>query len=94
MESQKIELTADLEAMKAAKQQTHDQMKKEHENHRHIQGKLNQLEANEEKFKTQQKYIKELMENTSKLQESAESELTQARSEISEVKANLQDKKA
>ena len=72
MESQKIKLAEELEVILAAKAETHANMKKQHENHKHIQGKLDQMEANEEKFKTQQKYIKDLMENTASRQESIE----------------------
>mgnify|MGYP001076576399 FL=1 len=49
-------------------------MAKEHKNHKYMQGKLDIIEANVEKFKVQEKYLKNLIEITAELQEKAEAE--------------------
>ena len=69
-------------------------MAKEHQNHKYMQGKLDIIEANVEKFKVQEKYLKNLIEITAELQEKAEEETQRNKDEVSSQKEKLSHKKS
>ena len=74
LETQKVELAAQLEKIYEEQAVIKEAMAKEHKNHKYMQGKLDIIEANVEKFKVQEKYLKSLIEITNENQEKAEAE--------------------
>ena len=69
LETQKVELAAQLEKIYEEQAVIKEAMAKEHKNHKYMQGKLDIIEANVEKFKVQEKYLKNLIEITNENQE-------------------------
>ena len=59
-----------------------------------MQGKLDIIEANVEKFKVQEKYLKNLIKISAELQEKAEEETQKNKDEVSAQKEKLSQKKS
>lgn len=91
LEKLQKQLTVELDVATRLKAAVQEQMKKEHQNHLYIQGQLEQIGANEEKFKTQTKYVKDLMDLTASKTETAETELSQAKQAVQDEKNSLSE---
>ena len=94
LETQKVELAAQLEKIYEEQAVIKEAMAREHKNHKYMQGKLDIIEANVEKFKVQEKYLKNLIEITAEIQEKAEAETQSNKDAVTAEKEKLTQQKS